>query len=69
MRTSIKTTSGRELTGGADRFGAVAGLTDDLDAGLRLEDHAEACAHERLIVGQEDTDHRSLEYGSRARTA
>ena len=33
------------------------GLADDLDVGLGLEDHPEAGAHQRLVVGDEDPDH------------
>jgi len=37
---------------------------------LGVEDHAEAAAHERLVVGDEDADHGdSASTGSRARTA
>ena len=34
----------------------VGGLAHDLDAGLGLEDHAEALAQQRLVVGQDDAD-------------
>ena len=36
-----------------DRLGAVGGLADDLDVGLRVEDHAEPRAHEVLVVGDQ----------------
>jgi hypothetical protein len=45
-----------------DRGAAVLGLPHHRDVGLRVEDHAEASAHERLVVGDERADHR----GSRA---
>ena len=35
---------------------AVAGLGDDLEPGLGLEDLAEAGAHECLVVGDQDAD-------------
>ena len=40
-----------------DRLAAVRGLADDLDVGLGVEDHAEAGAHERLVVDEQDADH------------
>ena len=36
------------------RVGAVGRLADDLDVRLRVEQRAEARAHERLIVGEQD---------------
>ena len=52
-----------------DRRRPVPGLADDLDAGLRLEDRAEAGAHERLIVGDEHADgHEAHRIGNRARS-
>src|SRR5262249_4842751 len=53
-----------------DRLAAVAGLADDLDVVLGAEDHAEAVAHERLVVAEENADdHRSVAAnGSRAAT-
>ena len=59
MRTSISTTSGRSSPARADRLAAVGGLADDLDVGLGVEDHPEAGAHERLVVGEQDADHRA----------
>ena len=38
--------------------GAVGGLADDLNAVLGVENHAEAHAHERLVVGQHHRDRR-----------
>jgi len=52
-----------------ERFTAVRSLADHLDVLLRFQDHAKAAAQKRLVVGDEDADHRSLTAtGSRART-
>ena len=52
-----------------DRLGAVGGLADDLDVVAGVEDHAEAAAHERLVVGDQDADaHGAASSGSRAWT-
>jgi hypothetical protein len=40
----------------ADGLDPVARLGDDLDVGLAGEQHAEACADHRLVVGDEDAD-------------
>jgi len=40
----------------SDRLRAVAGLADDLDVALAVEDHDEARAHQFLIVHDQDTD-------------
>ena len=61
----MSTTSGRSSRASADRFGAVARLTDDLEVGVGAEDHPEAGADEPLVVGEQDADHS----GSLARTA
>jgi hypothetical protein len=45
--------------GQRDGLGAVAGLADDLHVLLGVEDHAEAAAHERLVVG----DHHARAHG------
>src|SRR5262249_52701256 len=42
-----------------DRPLAVVCLSDNDDVGLRVEQRAEARAHERLIVGEDDRDHRA----------
>jgi hypothetical protein len=34
----------------------VLGVTDNFDVGLRVEDHAEAIAHQRLVVDDRDSD-------------
>ena len=39
-----------------DRLDAVGGLADDLDVVGRAQQHREAAAHERLIVGDRDPD-------------
>ncbi len=49
---------GRERRGQAHALLAVGGLADHLDAVLALEDHADAGAHERLVVDEEDADGR-----------
>jgi hypothetical protein len=36
---------------------------------LGAEDHPEAGADQRLVVGEQNADHRSAAYGSLARTA
>ena len=51
-----------------DDLEAVGGLAHDLDVLLRVENHAEAVTHERLIVGDEDPNHTSSRNGNRART-
>jgi hypothetical protein len=65
----MSTTSGRRLSGAGDRLGAVAGLADDLDVGLGAQDHAKARAHEPLVVGEQDADHRVAGSGSLTRSA
>ena len=67
MRMSIRTTSGR-----SERTWSIAsrpsdGLADDLHLGLGVEDHAEAGAHERLVVDEQDADHVRDSIGSTAR--
>ena len=39
------------------RVAAVAGLAHDGHVGLGVDDEPEACAHERLVVDEEDADH------------
>ena len=48
-----------QLGGERHRLRAVAGLAHDLDARLLAQDHAKAGAHQRLVVGKQDADHRS----------
>ncbi len=54
--TSMSTTSGSRRRVSVDRLGAVAGLADHLDVVLRLEDEAQAGAHQLLVVGQHQLD-------------
>ena len=56
MRMSIRTTSGLSSPRRLERLLAVACLADDLDVRLGLEDHAEAGAHQSLVVDDQDTD-------------
>jgi hypothetical protein len=56
---------GLELAGEFNCLVAVLGLADDVDLVVSLEDQAEAAAHERLVVGEQDADH----VGRTARTA
>ena len=42
--------------GECNRLGAVARLADHLDVGLAGEQHREAAADERLVVGDHDSD-------------
>ena len=56
MRMSISTTVGSEAGGLVDGLEPVARLGDDVDVGLAGEQHAEAGAHHRLVVGDEDAD-------------
>ena len=60
IRTSISTTSGCSRSTSATASRAVAGLADHLEVGLGVEDHAEAAAHERLVVGEHDADAHEL---------
>jgi hypothetical protein len=48
---------GRQATRLLDRRVAVGRLADDVDVLLGVEDHAEAGAHQRLVVGDQDADH------------
>ena len=57
MRMSISDHVRVELVGQRDGLRSVAGLGDDLDVRLGLEDRAEAAADERFVVGEEDADH------------
>ena len=60
---------GLVLADARERLSAVGGLGDDLDVLLGVEDHAEAAAHECLVVGDEDPDHGLGSSGSHACTA
>jgi hypothetical protein len=57
-----------EASGLLDGLDPVARLGDDLDVRLAREEHAEAGAHHRLVVGDEDADaHRRSPSGRRVR--
>jgi hypothetical protein len=60
---------GLELGRALGRLGAVAGLADHLEVRLAGQDHAKPGAHQALIVGEQDADHRAGPSGRRARTA
>ena len=69
MRTSISTTSGRSRSASSTASAPFAGLADDLEVVAGLQDHAEAAAHQRLVVGQQHADgHRAASSGRRAWT-
>ena len=56
IRMSIRTTSGCSSRAASTASRAVGRLADDLDVRLRLEDHPEAGAHQRLVVDDQDAD-------------
>ena len=56
MRMSIRTTVGWKRAALATASSPLLGLGHDLDALLAREQHAEAGAHHRLVVGDEDAD-------------
>ena len=58
METSSSTTSGMGFGGAIENFLTAGGLGDDVDAGLRVEQAPDPFAEERVIVCQENTDHR-----------
>ena len=60
MRMSIRMTSGSKAVGLLDGLEPVARLGDDVDVLLAREQHAEAGANHRLVVGDEHADrHRA----------
>ena len=59
MRMSIRTTVGSKAGRLVDRLEPVARLGHDLDVLLAGEQHAEAGADHRLVVGDEDPDRSS----------
>ena len=71
MRMSITITSGAALAACSIASRPSAASDDDLDVGLAVEDHAEARAHQRLVVDDQHADRHSpaLALGSRASTA
>src|SRR5205085_2109396 len=44
-------------TGLEERFARAPGLADDLDVVLRIEEHAQPGAHDRVVVHDQDADH------------
>ena len=49
-------TSGVSSVGPRHGLLAIGGLADDLDAVLKLEECAQALAHDRVVVDDEDAD-------------
>lgn len=49
---------GLEHRGLADGVEAVAGLTDHLDVGLAGQEHPQPGAHDRVIIAEQDPNHR-----------
>jgi hypothetical protein len=66
IRTSISTTSGKQLPGLADRFGSVRGLAEDLQALLSVEHGGETLPDHRLIVGDQAPGGHAISLGSAA---
>ena len=60
----IRPGAGHEI----DRLASVPRLADDIEVGLRREQHAHAGAEQRLIVDEDDSDHATSPIGSDART-
>ena len=54
IATSRTARSTSSRSAGLDRLGAVAGLGDDGEVGLGVEHHAQAAAHHRVVVGEQD---------------
>ena len=57
MRMSISTTVGWKRAAWLTASSAVGGLRDHLEVLLAGEEHPEAGADHRLVVGDEDADH------------
>ena len=53
---SMSTTSGRVAAHDGDPLAAVGGLAHDFEVGLRVDQHADAGAEERLVVDERDAD-------------
>ena len=68
IRTSMTTTSGRDLLDQARHLVAVVGLPDHLEVGLAVDHHRDAGAEHRLVVDQGDPDRHAAGSGSSART-
>ena len=67
MRMSITTTSGRVRRATASASSPSCGLAHHLHVVLDVEDHAEAGADHRLVVGDQDADgHQAPVAGKRA---
>ena len=64
MRMSMSTTSGRCSRASATASLTVVCLADHDDVGLGVEQRAKAGPHERLIVGEDDRDHRVSRVGT-----
>src|SRR5205807_792801 len=56
---------GLQLLGQLDGFAAIARLADDLHIALQRQDEPETLAHHRVIISQQDTDHRRASSRSR----
>ena len=50
-----------------DRLGAVAGLGDDLEVGLGVEDEPQPVAHDGVVVGEQDAGGQRYRWSSRDR--
>ena len=57
IRTSISTTSGRCCSASATASHAVAGLADGGAVRAEVDQHPEAAAQQRLVVGDQHPDH------------
>ena len=66
---SIRTTSGPSCVRQAHGLLAVGGLADDLDVVLRVEQCLEARPDERLVVGEQDANHRERQRRAHAEAA
>jgi hypothetical protein len=51
---------GQEPAGELDRLGAVAGFPYHLHVGLGVDHHAEPGSHQRLVVGDENSDRHDV---------
>jgi hypothetical protein len=54
---------GVELLDGVEGFAAVAGIADDFDFLLVLEEHAEGLAEHRVVIDDEDLDAAGVHAG------
>ena len=60
MRMSISTTSARVAPGQLDRLQAGGRLADHLEVGGGVDQHPEAAAHQRLVVGEQHPDRHGV---------